>query len=95
MSVNSPMDPQLAAKRSVCFKWLSKWLTAKVIIRWTNHVSSFILGNFGMPYHAFDMNFAFDGHFTGARDNVRQSKRKYQGEILLCLSTVRNLQGCS
>ena len=61
-------------------------------LKWTNYVSSFIKGNFGMPYHAFDMNFAFDGHYTGARNNVRQSKRKYQGEILLCLSTVRNLQ---
>ena len=41
-------------------------------LKWTNHVSSFIQGNFGMPYHAFDMNFAFDG---GAGDNVRLSKR--------------------
>ena len=37
MSVKSPMDPQLAAKRSVCFNWLSRWLTNKVIIRrWMN-----------------------------------------------------------
>ena len=31
-------------------------------LKWTNLVSSFIQGNFGKPYHAFDMNFAFDGH---------------------------------
>ena len=31
-------------------------------LKWTNHISSFIQGNFGMPNHAFDMNFTFDGH---------------------------------
>ena len=33
MSVKSPSDPQLAAKRSVYFNVLSRWLTNKVIIR--------------------------------------------------------------
>ena len=28
-------------------------------LKWTNHVASFIEGNFGKPYHAFDVNFAF------------------------------------
>ena len=32
MSVNSPSDPQLAAKRSVYLSWLSRWLTKRVII---------------------------------------------------------------
>ena len=33
MSVKSPMDPQLVAKRSVYFNWLSRRLTNNVIIR--------------------------------------------------------------
>ena len=31
--------------------------------------------------------------FTRARKDIRQSKREDQGEIQLCLNTVRNLQG--
>ena len=42
-------------------------------LKWANHISSIIKGNFGKPYHAFDVYFAFDGHCTG-RCESRLSK---------------------
>ena len=43
-------------------------------LKWANHVSSLVKGNFGMPDHAFDTHFTFDGHCTGTGDEVRLSK---------------------
>ena len=34
-------------------------------LKGANHISSIIQGNFGKPYHAFDVYLAFDGHCTG------------------------------
>ena len=31
-------------------------------LKWANHVSSLVKGNFGMPDHAFDIHFTFDGN---------------------------------
>ena len=43
-------------------------------LKWANHTPSIVKGNFGMPDHAFDMYFSFDGHCTGTGDEARLSK---------------------
>ena len=43
-------------------------------LKWANHISSIVKRDFGKPYHAFDVYFAFDGHCTRKGSESRQSK---------------------
>ena len=58
-------------------------------LKWANHISSIVKGDFWMPDHAFHMYFSFNGHCAGTGDETRQSQRRVP-DILLCLRTVRN-----
>ena len=59
-------------------------------LKGANHISSIIQGNFGKPYHTFDMDFTLDCHCTGEGCESRLSKPMVS-TILLCLNTVRKV----
>ena len=42
-------------------------------LKGANHISSIIQGNFGKPYHTFDMDFSLDCHCTGEGREYRLS----------------------